>query len=55
LAGGRSWWPVHGEVAGARGSEVAGKATRHNRRRESVCCTRAAVAELKSYSNLAMS
>jgi hypothetical protein len=33
LAGGRSGWPVHGDVAGARGGEVAGEATGHNRRR----------------------
>jgi hypothetical protein len=55
LAGGCSGWPVHDEVAGARYGEVAGEATEHNRRRESVCCTRGAVAKLKSYSNLAMS
>jgi hypothetical protein len=55
LAGGRSGWPVHGEVAGARSGEVAGEATGRNRRRGSACCTRGAVAELKSYSNLAIS
>jgi hypothetical protein len=55
LAGGRSGWPVHGEVAGARGGEVAGEATGHNRRRGSVCCTRGKVAELESYSILAIS
>jgi hypothetical protein len=55
LASGRSGWPIHGEVAGARGGEVAGEATGRNRRRGSACCTRGAVAELKSYSNLAIS
>jgi hypothetical protein len=37
LDGGRSGWPVHGEVAGARSGEVAGEATGRNKRRGSVC------------------
>jgi hypothetical protein len=37
LANGRSGWPVHGEVAGSHGGEVAGGATGRNRRRRSVC------------------
>jgi hypothetical protein len=37
LSGGRSRWPVHGEVAGAHGSEVVGKTIGRNRRRRSVC------------------
>jgi hypothetical protein len=55
LAGGCSGWPVHGEVVGARGGEVVDEATGHNRRRGSACCTRGAVVELKSYSNLVIS
>jgi hypothetical protein len=37
LAGGRSGWLVHGEVAGARGGEVAGEATGRIWQRGSVC------------------
>jgi hypothetical protein len=55
LAGGRSGWPVHGEVAGSRGGDVAGGATGRNRRRRSVCYACGAVAELKSYRNLTIS
>jgi hypothetical protein len=52
LAGGGLEQPVRGEVAGARGGEVARGATGHNRRRRSACYACGAVAELKSYSNL---
>jgi hypothetical protein len=31
LATGHSGWPVHGEVAGSRGGEVAGEATGRDR------------------------
>jgi hypothetical protein len=37
LAGGVLGRSVHGEVAGARGGEVANEATGCNRRRRSVC------------------
>jgi hypothetical protein len=43
---------VHGEVAGARGGEVAGEANEYNRRGEKVCRARGEVVELKSYTNL---
>jgi hypothetical protein len=43
---------VHGEVVGARGGEVAGKANGCNRRGEKVCRARGEVVELKSYTNL---
>jgi hypothetical protein len=64
MGGGRgSWWrvnlvggcserPVHGEVAGARDSEIAGEAVERNRRRERVCHDRDGAVELKSYINL---
>jgi hypothetical protein len=52
LVVGRSGWPVHGEVAGARVGEVPGEANRCNRRGEKVCRARDEVAELKSYTNL---
>jgi hypothetical protein len=40
LTGGGLGWPVHGAVAGARGSEVAGEAAERNRRCGWVCCDR---------------
>jgi hypothetical protein len=52
LVVGRSGWPVHGEVADARGGEVASEANGCNRRGEKVCRARDEVAELKSYTNL---
>jgi hypothetical protein len=52
LVGGCSGRPVHDEVAGARGGEVAGEATAYNKRGEKVCRARGEVAELKSYTNL---
>ena len=39
LAGGGLAWPVHSEVAGFRGGEVAGEATRRDRgERNGVLC-----------------
>jgi hypothetical protein len=55
LADGGLERPVHSEVAGACGGEVAGGATGRNRRRISVCYACGTVAELKSYSNLTIS
>jgi hypothetical protein len=52
LVGGCSGRPVHGEVAGARDSEVADEANGCNRREEKVCHARGEVTELKSYTNL---
>jgi hypothetical protein len=52
LVVGRSGWPIHGEVVGARGGEVTGEANGCNRRGEKVCRARGEVAELKSYTNL---
>jgi hypothetical protein len=52
LVVGRSGWPIHGEVVGARGGEVTGEANGCNRRGENVCRARGEVAELKSYTNL---
>ena len=52
MVGGCSGRPVHGEVVGARGGEVAGEANRCNKRGEKVCRARGEVAELKSYTNL---
>jgi hypothetical protein len=52
LVGGCSGRPVHGEVVGARGGEVAGEANGCNKRGEKVCRARGEVAELKSYTNL---
>jgi hypothetical protein len=51
LAGGCLGWPVHGEVAGACGGEVAGEANRCNRRGEKVRRARGEVAEFNSYTN----
>jgi hypothetical protein len=55
LAGGALERPVRGEVAGARGGEIAGGATGRNRRRRSACYACGAVVELKSYINLTIS
>jgi hypothetical protein len=44
-------WPVHGAVAGARGSEVAGEAAERNRRWGWVHCVREGVAKLKNHMN----
>jgi hypothetical protein len=52
LGGGCSGRLVHGEVAGARGGEVADEANMCNRLGEKVCRARGEVAELKSYTNL---
>jgi len=43
--------PVHGEVAGARGGEIAGEAAGRNRRRGWVRCAREDMVKLKSYNN----
>jgi hypothetical protein len=40
LTGGGLGWPVHGAVAGARGSEVAGEAAERKRRWGEVPCDR---------------
>jgi hypothetical protein len=47
LAGGCLGWPVHGEVAGARGGEVAGEANGAIGEGKMVCRARGDVAELK--------
>jgi hypothetical protein len=52
LVGGCTGRPVHGEVAGALGCEVAGEANGCNRRGKKVRRVRGEVAELKSYNNL---
>jgi hypothetical protein len=44
-------WPVHGAVAGARGSEVAGEAAERNRRWGWVHCVCEGMAKLKNYTN----
>jgi hypothetical protein len=51
LAGGHSRWPVHGEVAGSHGDEVAGEATGHDRQGRRVCCACGEVAKLVNYIN----
>jgi hypothetical protein len=51
LVVGRSGWPVHGEVAGTHGGEVAGEANVCNRRGEEVSHARGEVVELKNYLN----
>jgi hypothetical protein len=45
LAGGSLGRPVHGEVAGFRGGEVAGEATGHDRGKRMVRCVRGEVCE----------
>jgi hypothetical protein len=52
LAGGGLGRSVHGEVASARGGEVAGEAHRCDRWRRRVLCARGEVEELMSYNNL---
>jgi hypothetical protein len=44
-------WPVHGEVVGSRGGEVAGGATGCDRQRRRVRCACGEVAELVNYIN----
>jgi hypothetical protein len=44
-------WPVHDEVAGSRGGEVADGVSRHDRRRRRVHCVCGEVAELMNYNN----
>jgi hypothetical protein len=51
LLGGHSGWPVHGEVAGFRGGEVAGEATGRDRRGRKVRCACGEVAKLMNYIN----
>jgi hypothetical protein len=51
LAEGRLGWPVHDEVAGARGGGIAGEAVGRNRERGWVCCARVGMVKLKSYNN----
>jgi hypothetical protein len=52
MAGERLGWPVHSEVAGARGGGIAGEAAGRNRERGWVCCSREGTVKLKSYNNL---
>ena len=51
LVGGCSGRPVHGEVAGARGGEVADEANMCNRRGEKVCRVREGAVNLKIPTN----
>ena len=51
MAEGCSGWPAHGEVAGARGSEVAGEAAECDRGWGGVHCVCEGIAKLKNYMN----
>jgi hypothetical protein len=51
LAGGRLERPVHGEVAGARGGEIAGEAAKCNRERGWVCCACEVTVKHRRYNN----
>jgi hypothetical protein len=51
LAGGRLGWPVHEEVASARGGGITGEAAGRNRERGWVCCAREGTVKLKRYNN----
>jgi hypothetical protein len=51
LVEGRLGWPVHSEVAGARGCGITGEAVGRNRERGWVCCAHEGTVKLKSYNN----
>jgi hypothetical protein len=55
LASGGSGRPILGEVAGFRGSEVAGEATGRDRGRGVVFCARGEVVKFVNYFNLTLS
>jgi hypothetical protein len=47
----RLGWPIHGEVTGSRGGEVAGGVSGRDRRRRRARCVCGEVAELMNYNN----